>query len=128
MQNMVDINMVLLQWFIIFLIKKTFVSAIKMQNISNKELVEESKKPITIKFNKRKVHSPFKDNIWGVDLADMQQINKFNEGFKFSLCAIDIYSKYAWVIPSKDKKGIPITNAFHKILDELKCKRNIKYG
>ena len=58
----------------------------------------------------------------------MQQINKFNEGFKFSLCAIDIYSKYAWIIPSKDKKGIPITNAFHKILDELKCKRNIKYG
>ena len=48
----------------------------------------------------------------------MQQISKFNEGFKFSLCAIDIYSKYAWVIPSKDKKVIPITNAFHKILDE----------
>ena len=55
--------MVLLQWFIILLIKKTFVSGIKMQNISNKELVEESKKLITIKFNKRKVHSPFKDNI-----------------------------------------------------------------
>ena len=48
---MVGINMVLLQWFIIFLIKKNFVSGMKMQNISNKELVEESKKPITIKFN-----------------------------------------------------------------------------
>ena len=44
----------------------------------------------------------------------MQLISKFNEGFRFLLCAIDIYSKYAWVIPLKDKKGIAITNAFKK--------------
>ena len=48
----------------------------------------------------------------------MQLIIKFNKGFKFLLCVIDICSKYAWVIPLKDKKGIPITNAFQKILDE----------
>ena len=45
-------------------------------------------------------------------------ISKFNKGCRFLLCVIDIYSKYAWVIPLKDKKGITITNAFQKILDE----------
>ena len=63
------------------------------------------------KFNKRKVHSPFIENIWG-DLADMQLISKFNK--RFSFCIIDIYKKYAWVIPLKDKKGTTITNALQK--------------
>ena len=70
--------------------------------------------PIIRKFNKRKVHSPFIDNICGADLADMQLIHKFKKGFRFLLCVIDIYSKYAWVIPLEDKKGITITNAFSK--------------
>ena len=48
----------------------------------------------------------------------MQLITKFNKGFRFSLCVIDIFSKCPWVIPLKDKKGITITNAFQKILDE----------
>ena len=52
------------------------------------------------------------DNIWDVDPADMQMISKCNKGFRFLLCVIDIYSKYIWVIPSKDEKGIAITNAF----------------
>ena len=54
----------------------------------------------------------------------MQLISKFNKGFKFLLCAFDIYSKYAWVIPLKDKKGITITNAFLKILDESNRQRS----
>ena len=54
----------------------------------------------------------------------MQLISKFNNGFRFLLCVIDIYSKYAWVIPLKDKKGITITNAFQKILDESNRKPN----
>ena len=41
---------------------------------------------------------------------------KFNKGFRFLLCVIDIYSKCAWVFPLKDKKGITITNAFQKTL------------
>ena len=53
------------------------------------------------KFKKRKVYSGFRDNIWGVDLADMQLISKFNKGFRF-LCVIDIFCKYAWVVPIKD--------------------------
>ena len=54
----------------------------------------------------------------------MQLIRKFNKGFRFLLCAIHIYSKYAWFIPLKNKKGITITIAFHKMLAELKRKPN----
>ena len=54
----------------------------------------------------------------------MQLISKFNKEFKFLLCVIDIYSKYAWVIPLKDKERITITNAFQKILDESNRKPN----
>ena len=50
----------------------------------------------------------------------MQLISKFNEGFRFLLCVIDILSKYAWVAPLKDKKGVTIVNAFQKILNDLK--------
>ena len=56
--------------------------------------------------------------MWGVDFADMQLISKFNKGICFLLCVIDIFSKYAWVIPLKDKKGNTITNAFQNILFE----------
>ena len=52
----------------------------------------------------------------GVDLADMQLISRFNKGFRFLLCVINIFSKYAWVVPLKDKKVISIVNAFQKIL------------
>ena len=60
----------------------------------------------------------------GRNLADMQLISRFNKRFKFLLCAIDIYGKYAWVIPLKDKKGITITNAFQKSIDESNWKPN----
>ena len=49
---------------------------------------------------------------------------KFNKGFRFLLFEIDIYGKYAWVIPLKDKKGITITNSFQKILKESNRKKN----
>ena len=64
------------------------------------------------------VCSGFKGSIWGADVADMQLISKFNKGFRFLLCVIYIFSKYAWVAPLKDKKGVIITNAFQKILKE----------
>ena len=62
--------------------------------------------------------------MWGADLASMQLISKFNKGFRFLLWVIDIFSKYAWVIPFKDKKGITITNAFQNFLDESSRKLN----
>ena len=73
------------------------------------------------------MYSSFRDNIWGADLADMQLLSKFNKGFRFLLCVIDIFSKYAWVIPLKDKKGISIVNAFEEILDDSKRKPNKRW-
>ena len=54
----------------------------------------------------------------------MQLLSKFNKGFRFLLCVIDIFSKYAWVIPLKDKKGISIVNEFQKIINNSKRKPN----
>ena len=84
----------------------------------NYELANEVHKPIIKKFKKRKVYSGFRDNIWGADLADMQLISNFNQGFRFLLCVIDFFSKYAWVVPWKDKNGASSVNAFQKILDK----------
>ena len=49
----------------------------------------------------------------------MLLISKFNIETRFLLCVIDIFSKYAWLVPLKDKKCITIVNAFQKILDNL---------
>ena len=95
-----------------FFKKRTSGSAIKKGNISNKELAQELHKPIIKNFNKRKVQSGFKDNILGVDPGDMQLISNFNRWFRILLWVTDIFSKYAWVIPLKGKKGITITNGF----------------
>ena len=81
-------------------------------------------KPVIKKFNKRKVYSQFKDNIWEVDLADMQSFSRKNKGIKYLLCAIDLYSKYAFVVPLKDKKGISIVNAFNKTIKQSNRKPN----
>ena len=86
--------------------------------LSSSILADELHKPIINKFDKRKVCSQFKDNIWGVDLADMQSLSRKNKGIKYLLCAMDLYSKYAFVIPLKDKKGISIVNAFNKIIKQ----------
>ena len=73
---------------------------------------------------KRKVHPAFKDNIWGADLADMQLLSKNNRGIRFFLCVIDIFSKYAWVVRLKDKKGVSIATAFQSILKQSNRKPN----
>ena len=67
---------------------------------------------------KHKVHSSFRDNIWGVDLADIQSLSKYNKGIKYLLYVIYLLSKYAWFLPLKDKRGITIVNAFQKIISK----------
>ena len=71
------------------------------------QLLENSKK--------RKVYSSFRDNIWSVDLAGMQSLSKYKKGNKYLLCEIDLFSKYAWIVPLKDKKENYTVNAFQKI-------------
>ena len=83
--------------------------------MSDQKLAEELYKPIIKKFNKRKLQAPFMDSIWGAVLVDIQLISKFNKGFRFFLCVIDIYSKHAWIIYLKDRKDTTITNPFQII-------------
>ena len=102
--------------------KKSKATGIKNEIKQNQQLADELHKPILRKFKKRKVYFSFKDNTWGVDLADMQLISKCNKGIRYLLCAIDLFSKYAFVVPLKDKKGTTIVNAFQTILDNSKRK------
>ena len=107
-----------------FFDKKSTGSGFKKLKNSSSILADERHKPIIRKFNERKVYSQFKDNISGEDLADIQSLSRKNKGIKYLLCAIDLYSKYAFVIPLKDKKGISIVNAFNKIIKQSNRKPN----
>ena len=91
---------------------------------SSSILADERHKPIIRKFSKRKVYSKVKGNTWGVDLADMQSLSRKNKNIKYLLCVIDLYSKYAFFIPLKNKKEFSIVNAFNKIIKQSKRKPN----
>ena len=115
----------LLLWFTNFFDKKSKGSGVANNRIKqNLQLAKELHKQIIRNFKKRTVYSGFKGNIWGADLADMQSLSNYSKGIKYLLCAIDLISKCAWVIPIKYKKGITITNAFQKILKESNRKPN----
>ena len=90
----------------------------------NEQLAEELHKPIIRKLKKRRVYSAYRDYIWAADIADMQLISKSNKRFRLLSYVIDIYSKYAWVVPLKDKKGVSIVNAFQSNLKKSNRKPN----
>ena len=73
-------------------------------------------------------NSKKEDNIWGVDLADIQSLSKYNRGIKYLLCVIDLFSKYTWVVPIKDKKRTSIVNAFKKIISKKRKPNKIWFG
>ena len=81
------------------MIKKSPGSGVKHVNTKlapqNQQLAEELHKSIIRKFEKKRVHAAFKDNIWGADLTDMQLLSKYNKGIRLLLCVIDFFSKYA---------------------------------
>ena len=96
----------------------------RISPVNNQQLADELHKQIIKKFNRRKVYSSFKDNIWGVDLADMSLISKYNEGIKCLLCVNELLSRYVWVVGLKDKKRASIVNAFQSILKQSERKPN----
>ena len=84
----------------------------------NYSLWNELHRQIIKKFKRKKLDTSFRDNIWGVDLADMQSLSNYNKWIKYLLCAIDLFSWYAWVVPLKEKRGINIVNEFQKIISK----------
>ena len=71
-----------------FFHKKSSESSVDTE--PNYQLASELHRQIIRKFKRQKVYSPFRDNIWGADLADMQLLSKYNKGIKYLLCAIDV--------------------------------------
>ena len=108
------------------MVYKLFNERTKGLGIKNKILAEEFHKPIITNFKRRKVYSSFKDNIWGADLADMTLISKFNRRIKYLLCVIDLFCRYSWAIPLKNKKGESIVEGFKIYL--VQVENRIKYG
>ena len=92
----------------------------------NYELANKLRRQIIRKFKRRKVYSSFRNNIWGTDLVDMESLSKSNKGIKYLLCAIDLFSEYAWVVLLKDKRGNSIVNSLQKKFRQFKQKT--KYG
>ena len=88
---------------------------------SNKILSEELHKPKRKNFPRRKIIVNHIDEIFAADLVEMQKFTKMNKGYRYLLTCIDIFSKYSWVIPLKDKKGINVKNALQKIFKQRKC-------
>ena len=107
--------------------KKSLGSGFENENISSKELPEEYHKPIIRKFKKRNVYLSFIDNIRGADLADIELTSKFNQGIRFLLCFIDVFSKYPWVIPLKVRKELQLLMLFKRKLNDLIANQR-KYG
>ena len=127
-QNVMVIKEDYLKWFTSFLIESQLplINLVEVVLILSKLSTREwTSYQIIRKFKIRKVYSSFRDNILGVHLADMQSLSKCNKGTKY-LCAIYIFSKYVWIVPLKDKRGINIVNAFRKIISE--GRRPNKYG
>ena len=82
---------------------------------NNRILSEESHKPKRKNYPRRKIIVNHIDEIFAADLVEMQKFAKLNKGYRYLLTCIDIFSKYSWVIPLKDKKGINVKNALEKI-------------
>ena len=85
-----------------------------------KDLAEELHKPLRKKLKKRRVLVNGIDKIWAADLVDTQAFTKFNRGFKYLLTVIDVFSKYGWLIPLKDKTGKSVASVLKIIFEERK--------
>ena len=90
----------------------------------NEQLAEELHKPVIKKFKITKAYGRFKDNIWAADLAEMGSLSSKNKNVKYFLFVIDVFIKYAWVKPLKDKEGNTALNAFIEIVNESNRKPN----
>ena len=82
------------------------------------KLADELHAPIKRNFTRRRVITNHIDEIWASDLVEMQQFSKWNKGYRYLLMVIDVFSKYGWIVPLKDKKGESVAEAFKTIFKE----------
>ena len=94
--------------------RKTGMGIIKWSN----ELANELHKPIRRKFPKRRVFAKTVDDIWAADLVEMNTLSKFNKGYKYLLTVIDVFSKYGWIVPIKNKTGVNVASALKLIFEK----------
>ena len=102
-------------------IKSKKVLGLGVEN-QNKILSEKLHKPKRKNYPRRKIIVNHIDEIFAADLVEMQKFAKMNKGYRYLLTCIDIFSKFAWVIPLKDKKGINVKKALEKVFKQRKCK------
>ena len=98
----------------------------KKRNSWKEKLADELHKPIKRKFPRRSVIVFNKNEIWSADLVDLQAFSSFNKGFKYILTVTDVFSRYAWAVPRKDKSAASVTKAFEKIISERIPKKLFK--
>ena len=79
------------------------------------QLADELHKPIKRNFTRRRVITTGIDKIWCSDLVEMQQFSKWNKGYRYLLMVLDLFSKYGWIVPLKDKEGETVTEALKTI-------------
>ncbi|PFX25400.1 putative uncharacterized transposon-derived protein F54H12.3 [Stylophora pistillata] len=95
---------------------------LEMQGSASKgwqeELADELHKPVRRNFRKRRVIVNGIDEIWCSDLVEMQKFAKWNKGYRYLLMVLDVFSKYGWIVPLKNKKGESVADGFEKIFTE----------
>ena len=103
-------------------VKKRKTKNVKSRRVKKKtgkkKLADELHKPIKRNFTRRRVIVNHIDEIWCSDLVEMQQFSKWNKGYRYLLMVLDVFSKYGWIVPLKDKKGETVAEAFKKIFKE----------
>ena len=81
-------------------------------------LAKEVVSPQITKFKRQRIIPLYKDETWSADLIDKSSLSKYNINYNFILTVIDIFTKYAWAIPLKNKSGLSITNGFKLVLSK----------
>ena len=93
--------------------------------VKKKSIAEELHKPVRRKFKKHRVLVNVIDRIWAADVVDMRAFSKLNRRVKYLFAVIDVFSKYGWLIPLKDKTGKSVTSALETISKERKPKKDM---
>ena len=89
-----------------------------MEKQQQQQLAKEVFSPQITKIRRERIIPLYKDETWSADLIDKSSLSKYNNNYKFILTVIDIFTKYAWAIPLKNKSGLSITNGFKIVLSE----------